>query len=373
MSKLFTKFFIGLLLFVAVGWVVLEFEKNWSIPTVEVESVRAQEAENQAQSETRATFGAVGDIVLSRNVAAKINKAKNPLLPFSKLSSLLQENDFNFANLESPFSGKDTFAASPSMVFNAPRPNIKGLVANKFKILSIANNHALDQGVKALGYTRTYLAQNDIKAIGAGSNLDQAWQPEVVEANGIKISFIAASYASINDNGKSANKLVARIEDLGKLKSAIIAAKKQSDWVVVSMHAGTEYKYQPNASQTKFARAAIDFGADMVIGGHPHWVETIEKYKDKYIFYSLGNFIFDQEWSRETKEGLMLKIELARPSAQASGGLAQSGREGVMRTRLSQIELLPIVIENYSTPRLANDKEAKAILGHIGVKDRILK
>lgn len=359
--KTIIKFFLGVLVVTGLVFFVRYLETSVG-PKFKQDKALAQEEIVQAPSEARAIFGAVGDIVLSRNVAAKINKAKNPLLPFSKLSSLLQENDFNFANLESPFSGKDTFNPSPSMVFNAPRPNIKGLVTNKFEILSIANNHALDQGAKGLSFTRTYLAQNDIKAIGAGNNLDQAWKPEVVEANGIKIGFIAASYASINDNGKSVNKLVARIEDLGKLKSAIIAAKKQSDWVVVSMHAGTEYKTKPNASQIKFARAAIDFGADMVIGHHPHWVETIEKYKDKYIFYSLGNFIFDQEWSRETKEGLMLKIELA-----------QAAKDGAMRTRLNQIELLPIVIENYSTPRLATDKEAKIILGRIGVKDRIIK
>jgi len=356
--KTIIKIFLALIVLGGLVFAVIFLETSVG-PKIQEADALAQAVIIEPQSEAFATFGAVGDIVLSRNVAAKINKAKNPLLPFSKMTEILLVNDFNFANLESPFSGKDTFNPSPSMVFNAPRPNIKGLVANKFEILSIANNHALDQGAKGLSYTRAYLAQNDIKAIGAGNNLDQAWKSEVVEANGIKIGFIAASYASINDNGKSVNKLVARIEDLGKLKSAIALARQQADWVVVSMHAGTEYKTKPNASQTKFARAAIDFGADMVIGGHPHWVETIEKYKGRYIFYSLGNFIFDQEWSRETKEGLMLKIEIAKNEAEPA--------------RLSQIELLPIVIENYSTPRLATDKEANVILNHIGIKDRVIK
>jgi poly-gamma-glutamate synthesis protein (capsule biosynthesis protein) len=316
----------------------------------------------QAQSEAHATFGVVGDIMLSRNVAAKIKKANNPLLPFSNMRDILLANDFNFANLESPFSGKDSFPNTGSLVFNVPRANVKGLVENKFKILSLANNHAMDQRLKGLIYTRTYLGQNNIKTIGAGSNLDEAWRPDVVEANGIKIGFIAASYSSINDNAKSTNQYVARIEDVSRLKGAIAAAKKQADFVVVSMHAGTEYKYKPNDSQTKFARAAIDLGADLVVGAHPHWVQTIEKYNGKYIFYSLGNFIFDQEWSRETKEGLMLKVELA-----------QAGKNGVMQTRLDQIELLPVVVENYSTPRLANDQEANVILKHIGIQNRVLR
>jgi len=331
-------------------------------PKFKEDGALAQEAIMDALSETRATFGAVGDIMLARNVAAKIAKAKNPLLPFSKLAPILQGNDFNFGNLESPFNGKDTFAASPSMVFNAPRPNIKGLVENKFSIISLANNHTLDQGANGLKYTLSYLKQNNIQASGAGKNLDEAWQTKVVTANGIRVGFISASYTSINDNGRSKNQYVARVEDKARLLSSIKDLKIRSDFIVISMHAGTEYKTKPNTVQTSFAHLAIDSGADLVIGGHPHWVQTIERYKDRYIFYSLGNFIFDQEWSRETKEGLMLKVELA-----------QSGKDGIMQTRLSQVEIIPIIIENYSTPRLANDKEAKKILDRIGQKERIIK
>ena len=184
----------------------------------------------------------------------------------------------------------------------------------------------------------------------------------MVTANGIRVGFISASYTSINDNGRSKNQYVARVEDKARLLSSIKDLKIRSDFIVISMHAGTEYKTKPNTVQTSFAHLAIDSGADLVIGGHPHWVQTIERYKDRYIFYSLGNFIFDQEWSRETKEGLMLKVELA-----------QSGKDGIMQTRLSQVEIIPIIIENYSTPRLANDKEAKKILDRIGQKERIIK
>lgn len=355
-----SKILLSVLFLTGISLGVFSFLRANS--SAQVEPVQAQEAVRENQSEARATFGVVGDIMLSRNVAAKIKKANNPLLPFSGMKDVLQTNDFNFGNLESPFSGKDSFPNTGSLVFNVPRQNVKGLVENKFKMISLANNHAMDQGAKALAYTRTFLGQNNIKAIGAGSNLDEAWKAEVVAANSIKIGFIAVSYASINDNGKTTNQLVARIEDIKRLKNAIISARQQSDFVVVSMHAGTEYKYKPNEAQTKFARAVIDLGADMVVGHHPHWVQTIEKYNGKYIFYSLGNFIFDQEWSRETKEGLMLKVELAK-----------AGKDGVMKTRLDKIELLPVVVENYSTPRLANEKESIVILNHIGVKNRVLR
>ena len=307
------------------------------------------------------TFLAVGDIMLSRNVAAKMDQVKNPLLPFSQLEELLLNTDFNIGNLESPFSGKDTYPKTGSLLFNAPRWAMQGLREYNFKVLSLANNHALDQGYKGLLYTKNYLAQTNIQAIGAGQNLTEAWQPAVIEAKGVKIGFIAVSYASFNDNGKKMNDKVARIEDLDNLKKSIAQAKALADLVVVNMHAGTEYKHQPNKAQIKFAHAAIDNGADLVIGHHPHWAQTIEKYKGKYIFYSLGNFIFDQMWSTKTRQGLAVKFTV-NVNNQTSGAKAA----------LTQAELIPVIIDNYSTPRLANSQESKTILKSIGVVDGVI-
>jgi poly-gamma-glutamate synthesis protein (capsule biosynthesis protein) len=320
---------------------------------------------NQTQNSTsdllpttssKISFLAVGDISLSRNVAAQIIKHDDPLLPFKNIANLLKSTDFNFANLESPFAGGNYFGKTGSLVFNAPLNNIKGLVEYNFKILNLANNHALDQGLRGLEYTRNYLTKNNIQYTGVGNNLTEAWQPVLVKANDIKIAFIGASYSSINDNAKTTNNYVARIEDLNMLKNAIAKAKKTSDFIVVAMHAGTEYTYKPNEKQINFAHAAIEAGADMVIGHHPHWIQSIEQYQGKYIFYSLGNFIFDQMWSQETKEGLMLKIILQKNSV----------------TKLYQVELIPIIIENYSTPRLANEQESTTMLNQIGIKEKIL-
>ncbi|MFA4818452.1 MAG: CapA family protein [Patescibacteria group bacterium] len=309
----------------------------------------------------KVTILAVGDIMLSRNVAAKIAKAKNPLLPFQQVKDLLLATDFNIGNLESPFSGKDTYPKTGSLVFNAPRWSVQGLVKYNFKVLSLANNHVLDQGLKGLIYTKNYLAQNNIQAIGAGQNLSEAWQPAIIEAKGVKIGFIAASYASLNDNGKKKNEYVARLEDLDNLKKSIAQAKDKADLVIVSLHAGTEYKHQPNNAQIKFAHAAIDNGADLVIGHHPHWAQTIEKYKGKYIFYSLGNFIFDQMWSTKTRQGLAVKFTV-NVNNQTSGAKAA----------FAQAELIPVIIDNYSTPRLTNSKESTIILKSIGVVDNVI-
>ncbi len=370
---------------------------------------------------TTVSFLATGDIVLSRSVAATIQKSGNPDLPFEKMASILKSTDFNFANLESPVSGSNSFGRSGSMVFNAPEEYASKLRSYNFQVLNLANNHAFDQGLKGLFHTQSFLDTFGIRHVGTGSTTAEAWQPAVVEAQGVKICFIGASYASINDNGVSKNDYVARIEDKENLKLKIQNSKLGCNFVIVTMHAGTEYTRDPNQAQIDFAHAAIEDGADMVIGAHPHWVQTIERYcasnnatksdfpsprngegaggevespdpkisappcpNPKYIFYSLGNFIFDQEWSRETKEGLALKITLSENGVRTGRDLSVPGKSTNAATlsdlqgprqpaKLESIELIPVVIENYSTPRPATAEEAKKILGEIGETQNVLK
>ncbi len=367
---------------------------------------------------TSASFLAVGDIILSRKVALKAKEFGDPELPFLKMAEQLKSADFAFGNLESPLAKKAVIGGS-SLVFGAATSSVDILKKYNFEVLNLANNHALDQLKTGLDLTIQKLNDAGIKHMGTGSNIKEAWQPAMLEKNGIKICFVGASYSSVNDGGKIMNDFVARIEDIENLKLNIEYSKSLCDFVVATMHAGTEYTRTPNQSQIDFAHSAIDYGADIVIGAHPHWVQTIERYcaKDnlspnpspqeargiqetpspqegmaggevdktqcpnpKYIFYSLGNFIFDQEWSQETKEGLALKIQISRPNAQ--GGQAKinppaGGQNELQGTKtpakLDSIELIPVIIENFSTPRPATPEESKKILEKIGEKESTLK
>lgn len=344
-----------------------------------------QQLADQKDATTDISFMAVGDIMLSRNVAGTMAKnGKDPYFPFRKLDDVLHSTDFNFANLESPFSGRDDYNPTGSLVFNAPTWTIDGLGQYNFKVLNLANNHAFDQGKDGVLYTKKYLADHYLKGIGVGNNLDEAWQGDTFSSKGVTVGFIGASYASENDGGVATNNYVARIEDVTRLKQSIAAMKAKADFVVVTMHAGTEYTRTPNQSQINFARAAIDAGADIVIGAHPHWIQTSEQYKGKYIFYSLGNFIFDQEWSQDTKEGLMLKITLTKkgvcdpqvnqysPSKQQEVACSDDVQGTRTGAQLKQIELMPVIIENYSTPRLASDTEKQSILKKIGATTSVI-
>src|ERR1044072_8509474 len=182
--------------------------------------------------------------------------------------------------------------------------------------------------------------------MGTGENLEEAWQPKIIEIKGVKIGFVGASYASVNDGGVARNEYVARIEDTDRLKKAIEKLKADgADFIITTMHAGVEYTRRPHQPQIDFARASIDFGADMVIGAHPHWIQIFEQYKGKYIFYSLGNFIFDQEFRQDTKQGLTLKITVTKNQAALRDSATADDLQGQrIGASLKRIELIPVII-----------------------------
>lgn len=304
-----------------------------------------------------ATFLVVGDIMLARGVAAGMQRSRDPRRPFSGMRDVLHSAAFAFGNLESPFSASAQSSPSDNrLVFGAPSDALSGLIDAGFRILNLANNHALDHGPAGLRHTTRLLDENAIQHVGAGADPDQAWQPAIVTANGIRIAFVGASYASLNDLGVARNTFVARIEDRDRLRHALAGLHARADFVVVTMHAGNEYTHKPNQAQIAFAHAAFDAGADLVVGAHSHWVQSFESYKGKPVFYGLGNFVFDQTWSRETTHGLALRVRLAKPSGAASA-------------TLERIELLPVIIEHASTPRLATARERQSILHAAGMDD----
>jgi poly-gamma-glutamate synthesis protein (capsule biosynthesis protein) len=315
--------------------------------------------------------------MLSRGVAQRIRSANDPLLPFRRLETLLKSTDFNFGNLETPVSGRDEVLGHDK-IFNTRTRDIAGLTEYNFKVLNLANNHAFDQGLAGLRSTRKDLEDRGITYLGAGDDLKEAWQPRVFTANDLRIGFIGASYASFNDGGVARHDYLARIEDRENLKEAISQLKSRADFIIVTMHAGTEFVDKADERRTldkgqiDFAHAAIDDGADLVIGAHPHWIQNLETYSGKYIFYSLGNFIFDMH-DPIANQGLVLKISLRGvrtidPNAPASSDQQRTG----FATRIEQIECLPVMIENSSTPRLASAEEAARVLKRVNLPDKVV-
>ncbi len=294
-----------------------------------------------------------GDIMLSRNVEDKMAKANDYSLPFQKIAEEVKSADISFANLESPITDKGKHFIPNSLVFNANPLSIGGLLSAGFDVLSTANNHSLDQGQYGIQYTYDWLKSHGIIPVGAGVPVVDA-TTAVIEKNKINFGFLAYSYTAHNDNSNDSSPYIGNFHDLTRLKQDILTLRGHySDVVIVSMHAGTEYTRTPNAEQIEFAHAAIDAGADLVIGAHPHWIQTTEEYKGKWIFYSLGNFVFDQMWSQDTREGLTVLATY----------------DGI---DLKKIELQPVIIDDYCCVRWANSDESEAILKKINLTNPVL-
>jgi poly-gamma-glutamate synthesis protein (capsule biosynthesis protein) len=136
-----------------------------------------------------------------------------------------------------------------------------------------------------------------------------------------------------------------------RVAEAVRAAGERADVVIPYFHWGVEYAAEPNARQRSLAYAAIDAGADLVLGAHPHWVQTTERYEDTLIVYSMGNFVFDQEWSRETKRGVIATF-------------AFDGAE------VTAVEYTPILIVDFNQPRPATGADYTAVLTRLGASAR---
>jgi len=293
---------------------------------------------------------AAGDIMLSRGVARESKKQGDLRHPFLKIEKYLKNSDIVFGNLENPITPGREIGA-PEMILRADPGAESALQEAGFTVLSLANNHLPDFGPQGVLDTLQYLDSAGIGHAGAGKTEDEAYAAAYIEVKGIKLAFLAfadpglvpESYPAGDDHPGVA------LLEREKVKAAVKGAGGKADFVVVSIHAGREYEPEPDQTQIEYARLAIDAGADLVLEHHPHVVQKVEKYKGKYIFYSLGNFIFDQKWSQATREGLAARIFITRAG-------------------LEKIEFLPVFINDQDQPQLMEGEAAKSVLDNLGLR-----
>jgi len=250
----------------------------------------------------------VGDIMLDRGVEYMIKKygGGDYRFPFTKISDYLQKADILFGNLESIISDKGKRVGS-IYSFRADPKAIEALKHVGFNVLSVANNHIFDYGREAMEDNFQRLKTAGIDFVGGGFSEKEAHLPVIKEVEGVKIAFLA--YTNLGSKHWQAKGDFSGIAWLDERTGKDIKATKEiSDLLIVSMHFGDEYQSQPNSEQKYWAHLAIDAGADLVIGHHSHVIQGIEKYKQGYIVYSLGNFVFDQGFSEATMQGLLLEV-----------------------------------------------------------------
>jgi len=243
------------------------------------------------------TLAAVGDIMLARSVSSWITE-ESPAGPFAHVRELLLATDVTVGNLECVLSERGR-AEPKGYTFRAPPLAANGLAQAGFDVLALANNHTLDYGVDALLDTVDALRGAGIEPVGAGRDDTEAYAPVVVERDGVRLAFL--SFGEVpNEAGYDMTLWTAASDKPGiawvdeeRLAAGIERAQADADIVVVFFHFGNEGWSSPSARQRTVARAAIDAGANLVLGTHPHVLQEVEEYEGGLIAYSLGNFVFD--------------------------------------------------------------------------------
>ncbi|MBT0664969.1 CapA family protein [Geobacter pelophilus] len=237
------------------------------------------------------TLSAVGDIMLDGSARPTLQKL-GYAFPFAATRAILKDSHIVIGNLEAPITRRGTEFTDKRFRFRAPPEAAGALRDAGFSIVTLANNHILDYGSQGLLDTKQHLKENRILCAGAGENLASARAPAVVESSGKRIAFLAYSLTYPEDffAGQARHGTAPGYAHL--VAEDIKAARRKADHVVVSFHWGQELAAAPKPYQVKIARLAIDSGADVVLGHHPHVLQGVERYRNGVIFYSLGNFTF---------------------------------------------------------------------------------
>lgn len=248
----------------------------------------------------------VGDMMLGRSITNKGSK-NNYKNMFSGVSDLWKDSDYVAGNLECVLldNASDYEKNDKEIHINAETKTANVLKENGFTLVSLANNHLADFKAKGVVNTLDTLDKVGLKHVGAGRNLTEAAEYDIQEINGVKIATIAVSDIIPKDFAARDSKAGILTTKTLKYYQAVKDASEKADLVIANIHWGVEYGMTETEAQQQLARNLINWGVDVVIGSHPHVLQPVEKYGDGIIFYSMGNFVFDQGWSR-TKDSMVL-------------------------------------------------------------------
>ncbi|HEX3045719.1 MAG TPA: CapA family protein [Bacillota bacterium] len=291
------------------------------------------------------SVGFVGDILLDRGVKSVIREQgmealfQNTAAIFG-IAGLSGDANLVSANFEGALCSGEK-ALDKRFRFNGPPDAGEILAKHQISVVSLANNHSIDFGTTGLRQTVANLDKCHLASFGYGANAQKAVRAKYVSRNGFLLAFIGAVCFPLEGYVYLPDRFDVGRWDAETVGAAIREAHEKGAVVVVSLHWGVEFSHHPSATQVKIARFCIDQGADIVVGHHPHVLQGIEIYQGKPIFYSLGNFIFDQTY------------EPACQSMMATLKISADGSE--------EIRIRPVVIRD-CVPELAVGEEKEAIL-----------
>jgi len=289
-----------------------------------------------------------GSIVPARCVQAAIDERGNADYIYESIKGVVEGANIAIGTLNASLSDYPPHTGCiQTFILVGGSENADALARSGFDVMSVATNHIkncgpLDCGDRAFFDTLANLQRVGIEPVGAGRNLDEAMQPVVITANGIRFGFISLGEIEQTAFADKTTPGIAELSSLN-LRRAIENTGNLADVVIVLPHWGSDYSATPNYRQLNFAEIAVGAGADLVVGNHAHVIQGMKELNGVPVFYGLGSFVFDQSWSLETQQGIVVRITF----------------EG---TRFLDYEIIPVHIENDGYVHIPDADEAASIL-----------
>ena len=297
------------------------------------------------------TMRATGDILPVRCAYERMLELGDPVHAFRELAPWLAEADITVGSLDAAISDAgEPFGCVETFSLLAPEESLEGIALSGFDVITVATNHVKDCGQAACGDdaffdTLANLRAAGVAPAGGGADLAAARAPAVLTVDGVRFAFLGSDEIAPHYHAGAGVPGTAPLNE-ANLREDVAAAARQADVVVVLPQWGVEYQAEPTLLQQELAAAAVESGADLVIGNHPHWVEAAEPIGSAFVAYALGNYIFDQDWSLETQQGVLL--EAAFHGAQLKG-----------------VRFYPVHIWDEHQPAFADPVEAQQIMDRI--------
>jgi poly-gamma-glutamate synthesis protein (capsule biosynthesis protein) len=273
----------------------------------------AAESEYEQEQDTIFTSAMVGDMMTGRHVEEVAEQEGYESL-FQYAKPTLESADYTIGNFENPIvdNPDETEEADKIINLSSKSGAIDGLEDAGFDAVNLANNHLMDYKYEGLNETLQAFENSSIDVVGAGANEDEAHGYTLSEHNGMDVATLGVNditYANMEQAGPNSPG-ISTSQDPSAYIDAVQEADQEADLVIVNVHFGQEYDSTPTTRQRQMTEAIADAGADVIIGTHPHVLQSVEVYNDTFIMHSIGNFIFDQGWTR-TRDSVIANYSLA--------------------------------------------------------------
>ena len=308
MRKKFALFIILTLLIILCGLFLFRKEPQGDLKQEKTEEV-------QKVKTSKLSLVMVGDALLHSSLYN--DGYQNGVYDFKKqleyIKPTIQNYDLAFYNQESILGGT-SLGLSDYPTFNSPQEFGDAMIDAGFNMVSLANNHTLDKGEKAVISSCEYWKSKDVLTAGSYSSNEEANEIRIKEKNGIKYTLLAYTYGTNGISVPSGKEYLVNLYSDEKVKEDIEKVRDKVDLLIVSMHWGTEYQTEPTEEQKRQANYLSSLGVDIIIGTHPHVIQPITYIGDTLVIYSLGNFISAQSTNNDynTMVELMSSIDVIK-------------------------------------------------------------